>query len=116
MISLWFAVGGTGYVLLELLWRRRSHVSMFIAGGVCFLLLIWLSQQGLTLWMAAIAAGIGITAVEFAVGCVVNLWLKLNVWDYSCRKYNVLGQICLLYTVLWCGLGGLTIAAAQWIS
>ena len=24
---------------MELLWRRRSHVSMFTAGGICFLLL-----------------------------------------------------------------------------
>ena len=33
-----FAVGGTGYVLLEFLWRGWSHISMFLAGGLCFLL------------------------------------------------------------------------------
>ena len=34
-----FLVGGFGYVALELLWRGRSHASMFLAGGICFLLL-----------------------------------------------------------------------------
>ena len=34
-----FLIGGTGYVLLELLWRGRSHISMFFTGGAAFLLL-----------------------------------------------------------------------------
>ena len=34
-----FAVGGGAYVGLELLYRGRSHISMFAAGGACFLLL-----------------------------------------------------------------------------
>ncbi len=32
------AIGGMGYVGLELVWRGRSHWSMFLAGGACFLL------------------------------------------------------------------------------
>lgn len=42
-----------------------------------------------------------ITVVEFASGCVLNLWLGLNIWDYSDLPLNVLGQVCLLYAVLW---------------
>ena len=34
-----FFLGGVGYVSLELVYRGRSHVSMFAAGGLCFLLL-----------------------------------------------------------------------------
>ena len=34
-----FCVGGGAYVGLELLWRGRSHSSMFAAGGTCFLLI-----------------------------------------------------------------------------
>ena len=34
-----FYLGGMGYVGLELLWRRRSHSSMFVLGGICFLAL-----------------------------------------------------------------------------
>ena len=34
-----FTVGGGAYVGLELLYRGRSHISMFGAGGLCFLLM-----------------------------------------------------------------------------
>ncbi|HCM14273.1 MAG TPA: hypothetical protein DHW85_13950 [Lachnospiraceae bacterium] len=47
-----------------------------------------------------LSAGI-ITAVEFLVGLVVNVWLKLNVWDYSNLPYNIMGQVCLIYTNVW---------------
>ena len=39
-----FLTGGGTYVGLELLWRGRSHGSMFIAGGTCFLLIGQLNQ------------------------------------------------------------------------
>ena len=39
-----FYLGGCTYVGLELLWRGRSHGSMFAAGGLCFLLLGWLNR------------------------------------------------------------------------
>jgi uncharacterized membrane protein len=42
-----------------------------------------------------------ITAVEFAVGIVVNIFLGLNVWDYSSVPGNILGQICPAFTLLW---------------
>ena len=42
-----------------------------------------------------------ITGVELIVGCIVNLILKLEVWDYSNMPLNLLGQICPLYSLLW---------------
>ena len=42
-----------------------------------------------------------ITSVELIFGCICNLWLRMNVWDYSYIPLNLEGQICLLYTVLW---------------
>ena len=47
-------------------------------------------------------AGAGvITAVEFTIGCVVNLNLGWNVWDYGHMPGNVLGQICPFFCCLW---------------
>ena len=43
-----------------------------------------------------------ITLVELFVGCIVNIWLGLKIWDYSDQKGNILGQICPLYTLFWC--------------
>ncbi|MCQ2436475.1 MAG: putative ABC transporter permease [Clostridia bacterium] len=98
-----FLFGGFGYGLIEVIWRGRTHISMVITGGVCYLLLrligMKMADRGILLRCAA--GAVGITATEFAVGCVVNLGLGLGVWDYSSMSFNLLGQVCLLYSVLW---------------
>lgn len=96
-----FAIGGTGYCALELLWRGRTHGSMFVAGGVCFLLLGKLSrtQPRLPLPARAAAGALVITMVELATGLVVNR--GYGVWDYREMPFDYHGQICLPYTLLW---------------
>jgi len=42
-----------------------------------------------------------ITTIELLIGIIVNIIFKMNVWDYSSRKYNLFGQICPLYTFFW---------------
>ena len=42
-----------------------------------------------------------ITAVEFVFGIIFNLYLNMNVWDYKGVPLNILGQICLPYSILW---------------
>ena len=46
-------------------------------------------------------SAIGITSIEFISGIIINLWLSLNVWDYSNIPFNLFGQVCLKYTVIW---------------
>lgn len=53
-----------------------------------------------TLVKAAVGACI-ITVFEFFVGLIVNLWYGWNVWDYSGKSGNILGQICPSYTLIW---------------
>ncbi len=98
-----FAIGGLSYAAIELMWRGRTHWSMVAAGGVCMLLMfeIFGSYQNLSLLKRAIIGACVITIVEFAFGCVLNYWLKMNIWDYSNKRFNLLGQICPMYTVLW---------------
>lgn len=92
-------LGGSAYVGLELLWRGRSHISMFGAGGLCFLLLGRLGQQPLPVPVRA-AAGAGIiTAVELGTGLLVNR--DYHVWDYRGIPGNYLGQICPRFTLIW---------------
>lgn len=62
--TLLFALGGGGYVGLELLYRGRSHYSMFLAGGVCFLLLGRLRRTALPAAVRACLGAGAITAVE----------------------------------------------------
>ena len=96
-----FTLGGLGYVGLELLYRGRSHISMFAAGGLCFLLIGKLeeTQPRLPLYLR-IPAGAGIiTMVELAVGMAVNR--NYTVWDYRGQPGNFHGQICPLFCLLW---------------
>jgi uncharacterized membrane protein len=100
-------LGGMGYALIEVLYRGYTHVSMFIAGGICFCILIFISQSQLPFLLKCLAGGLAISAVEFAVGCIVNLWMGLNVWDYTHYGYHILGQVCLRYLVIWTALSGI---------
>lgn len=99
-----FGMGGLLYVLIEMLWRGYSHWTMFLVGGLCFALIGLINEvipwEMPFVWQMMIGAVI-ITAVEFVSGCIINLWLGWNVWDYSELPFNVLGQICLPFTFLW---------------
>lgn len=98
-----FVLGGAAYVLLELVWRGRSHVSMAIAGGVCLALLygVFTHLPALPLLLKCVMGACIITAVEFITGAIVNVRLQLAVWDYSRLPHNLYGQICLRYSLLW---------------
>lgn len=97
-------VGGLLYILLELLWRGQSHWSMFVLGGVCFVALGLINEVlswNTPLWLQVFIGAAIITVLEFLTGCVVNLWLGWNVWDYSDVPGNLLGQVCFKYSLLW---------------
>ena len=98
-----FILGGCGYYLMEILYRGHSHWSMAVCGGVCLLGICFINRRFLRLH-AIFRAGLCalfITAVEFLTGCIVNLWLGLNVWSYNARPLNFMGQICLDFSLLW---------------
>jgi len=100
-IGVQILLGGLGYGAMELLFRGRTHISMLIAGGLCLPLLILISKTRVTWPVQSLYGAMLITAVEFTCGCVVNLWLKLGVWDYSAAPFNLLGQICAIFFVYW---------------
>ncbi len=96
-----FIIGGSSYVLLECVWRGYSHWSMFCLGGLCFRLIGAIERLHLSRFFRCGLCAAGVTAAELICGCIVNLWWHMDVWDYSRRPFNVLGQICPLYTLLW---------------
>ena len=98
------ATGGLLYVILELVWRGRSHWTMFMLGGLCFVALGLINEVlpwDMPLWEQAAVGVLLITALEFFTGCVVNLMLGWQVWDYSDLPWNILGQVSLKYSALW---------------
>lgn len=98
-----FLLGGMLYNFIEILWRGRTHWSMFLVGGVCFRLIgkIYSVFSKINLFARCLLSSVAVTAVEFLSGCYFNLHLKLEVWNYAGRPLNICGQVCLLYSFFW---------------
>lgn len=121
-VVLW-SFGGTLYFMAEVIWKTArgnpesiSWTMLVLAGIVCIPLdlinerLEW----DVPLWLQAVIGGLGITAVEFMVGIILNLWLGFGVWDYSHLKFNLWGQISLSWSMLWVVVAGGGIVLLDW--
>lgn len=93
--------GGFIYYLLELIWNGHSHWTMFVLGGLCFRMLSYVRNIKTPIAVQCVLGGTVITLAEFLAGILLNVELKLNIWDYSSLPFNVLGQICLPFTIIW---------------
>ena len=111
-------IGGITYILIELAWRGYSHISMFILGALCFVLLGGINEflpwELGFVWQMLIGAGI-VTILELIVGIVVNVWLGLEVWDYSNLPFNFMGQICLPFSFAWTLLSSVAIVVDDYL-
>ena len=101
--QLLFAYGGLLYYTIEILWRGYSHWSMFCLGGICFLYAG--IQNEFTEWeesllLQIIRVDIFVLVCEFITGIIVNLWLQWDIWDYSDLPFNILGQSCPQFAIL----------------
>ena len=112
-----FYLGGMLYQAIELIWRGWTHGSMFLMGGLCFWVIgrlnDWLPRASV---LAQMLLGTGfIVLAELVSGLIVNQWLGLAVWDYSAAPYQLLGQICLPFALLWFPVSGAAIMAEDWL-
>lgn len=107
-----FLIGAALYFEVELNFRYFAgtlpvHWSMPLLGGALFLMIgglnNWLPWQMPLILQGMIGAALA-TVAEFLAGCVLNLWLKLDVWDYSGLPLNVLGQVSLPFSLAWVAL------------
>ena len=114
-----FFIGGKLYTLIEILWRGFTHWTMFVLGGWLFVIVGLLNEHKFSwkdsLLKQSVIGAVIVTIFEFIVGCIVNLWLGWNVWDYSDLPFNLLGQICLGYFFLWIPLVSFGIILDDWI-
>ena len=113
-----FPIGGATYFCIEILWRGYSHWTMFLLGGLCFVCVGALNNYlpwKMNFETQATIGGIIITVLEFIVGLVVNVWLKWGVWNYSTLPLNIMGQICLPFTLIWIVLSAAIIVVDDWV-
>jgi hypothetical protein len=108
LLVLWFLLGIV-YFLIEACWRVPQgdcpHWTMIIVGGLCGVAVGGLNQiprfYRLSVRIQSLIGAALTLAVEFAAGCVLNIWLGLGIWDYSKIPGNIRGQICLPFALVW---------------
>lgn len=96
----WF--GGSTYVTFEVFFRGYSHWTMFLLAGILFLYIDALNEiWNWNIITQTIFGTVSVIVAEFLAGCILNLWLGLNIWDYFDMSFNLMGQICLLFSFIW---------------
>lgn len=118
-----FCVGGSIYYLIELIWKTFisfgiCHWSMFLLGGLCFLLIGAINEYipwEMSIIKQGIIGAVIVTVLEFIFGIILNIWLKLGIWDYSMLPLNILGQVCLPFSIIWFFLGIVAIVVDDYL-
>lgn len=102
--SILLSYGGMLYVCIELLFRGRSDVAMMFCGGLCFIgigLINELFPMNMPLWRQCFIGGfLIVTPIEYIFGILFNS--NYTIWDYRDQLFNINGQVCLLFSFLWC--------------
>ncbi|MGN0624132.1 MAG: hypothetical protein ACI4JA_09315 [Oscillospiraceae bacterium] len=99
-----FIIGALAYGLIEISVRGFSHITMGILGGLTMVVIHILNDQrreGMNFILQIGISALFITAIEFLAGEILNVRLKMNIWDYSEVPLNYDGQICLPFVIFW---------------
>lgn len=116
--------GGTVYFLLEVVFKTLRGEPEQISWTMlvlAMLLTVAVERCGyqlpweVPLWLQALACAALVTAVELAAGVILNIWLGLNIWDYSHLPFNLWGQICPQFSAVWWFLCLVFIPAFDWL-
>jgi len=65
--------------------------------------------------LQCLCGGLLITIGEFVVGMICNVWLGMNIWDYSHMRWNLYGVICPQFSLIWCALSGVVIVVDDYL-
>lgn len=116
--------GGTVYFLLEVAFKTLRGEPEQISWTMLVLaviLTIPVERCGeqlpweVPLWLQALSCAVLVTAVELAAGVILNIWLGLDIWDYSHLPFNLWGQICPQFAAVWWFLCMVFIPAFDWL-
>ena len=108
ILAIWFILG-TFYFTLEGIWRipkgGYANIVMLPIGGLCGICVGSINQipkfYNMKVIYQSIIGALIVTFIEFISGLVLNCYLGLGIWDYSNLPFNILGQICLLFSLIW---------------
>lgn len=101
-------LGGFGYCSIEIIYRGRTHYSMFFAGAIVLASFYFIAKSlDLPFYLKCIIGMLIITGIELIFGIWFNIILGEGVWDYSNMPLNFLGQICVPFSAIWLVLSGI---------
>lgn len=108
VLTIWFLMGMV-YFVIEGIWRipkgGDANVVMLPIGGLCGLLIGSINQipkfYNMSVFkQSLIGTGI-VLVIEYTAGYILNIKMGLDIWDYSNMFFNINGQICLEFGLLW---------------
>jgi uncharacterized membrane protein len=108
LAALWFIMGEQ-YFIMEAIYRafrgERAHIAMIAVGGLCGITVGGINQcrafYNLPVWVQSVIGTVVTLFIEFISGVVLNIALRLEIWDYSHLWGNLYGQICVQFAAVW---------------
>jgi uncharacterized membrane protein len=113
-----FLMFGCFYITIEVFFKAFKNVDvfglslightsiwLFFIGGTSALLVGLINETfRIPLVIEMFVGGLIITIIELITGLIFNVWLGFDLWSYSDMPLNYKGQVCLIFSVLWCFL------------
>lgn len=78
---------------------RGPFLPIYGSGGIMMLVVSMPFQEHIVL--TYLAGCVGATVLEYVTGVVMEALFKVRYWDYSNKKFNFQGHICLGSTLAW---------------
>jgi len=117
-LSLFFIMGMI-YFTLEGVWRSNANIIMLLIGGICSVLIGLLNEYPqyykLKIYQQTLIGTFIVLIVEFVSGMFFNVFLEMNLWNYSDTWGNLYRQICIPYALLWTLIVPFCIFVDDWI-
>lgn len=109
-----FLVFGSLYFIIETVYKGHlTHWSMFILAGLLGVLIGGMNEHlpwELSFWKQCWYGTLMVTAAEGISGLILNVWLHLNIWNYSNTPCHFFFNQCsILFSIAWFFLSGLCI-------
>ena len=107
------------YFVIEGIWRipkgGDANISMLFVGGLCGLLIGSINQipkfYNMSVFKQSLMGTVIVLVIEYIAGYILNIKMGLDIWDYSDMFFNINGQICLEFGLIWL----LLMPAAIWL-
>ena len=115
-----FVVSGLIYMMLELIWRGRTHWTMFLCAGLCGLVMANVNNNLLNFEtdfrIQVLTSALCCTAFEFLFGIIFNG--DFSIWDYRglWGTIHILGdQVNILFFGIWIIISIFSLPFLDWM-